>query len=96
MEEALRKEGITFESSKESAGSFEADLLVDPMLFRVVDDLIRSETEGRGTLQVVQLNVQQEGEGRMWDVGGAERGRRLAGGTVGRQTDRCVTHSYVC
>ena len=40
----------------------ELDMLVDPGLFRQVDELVRSRTEGRGSLQVVELNVQQEGK----------------------------------
>lgn len=39
----------------------ELDMLVDPGVFRQVDELVRTKTEGRGSLQVVELNVQQEG-----------------------------------
>ena len=39
----------------------ELDLLVDPGLFRAVDEIVRG-TKGRASLQVLELNVQQEGE----------------------------------
>lgn len=63
VEAALQKEGISLspESVRTSGSSLEGDMLVDPMLFRAVDDLVRAETDGQGSLQVVQLNVQQEG-----------------------------------
>lgn len=38
----------------------EVDLLVDPGLFRRVDELVRGK--GKGALHVLELNVQQEGE----------------------------------
>lgn len=36
-------------------------MLVDPGLFRVVDETVRTITKGKGSLHVIQLNVQQEG-----------------------------------
>ena len=60
---ALLGAGITTttETTRESA-TWEADMLVDPGLFRVADEIVRTSTKGTGSLQVVQLNVQQEGQ----------------------------------
>ena len=37
-------------------------LLVDPGCFREIDDLLRSDTKGRGTLEVMNLKLVEERE----------------------------------
>ncbi|CAM9792134.1 unnamed protein product, partial [Phaeothamnion confervicola] len=41
------------------------DVLVDPGLFRKVEELVREQTGGQGQVQVLQLAVQEEGEADM-------------------------------
>lgn len=56
----LRKMGIDTAAAEAAGTRQEMDLLVDPGVFRSVDELVRGAA--RGSLQVLELNVQQEGE----------------------------------
>ncbi len=56
----LQKLGIDTAAAEKAGSSKELDLLVDPGVFRSVDELVRGTA--RGSLQVLELNVQQEGE----------------------------------
>lgn len=56
----LQKMGIDTAAAEAAGTRQELDLLVDPGVFRSVDELVRGTA--RGSLQVLELNVQQEGE----------------------------------
>eukprot|EP00624_Nannochloropsis_granulata_P000524 evm.model.NODE_11975_length_8694_cov_15.978146.2 len=56
----LQKMGIDPAVAEAAGTRQELDLLVDPGVFRSVDELVRGAA--RGSLQVLELNVQQEGE----------------------------------
>lgn len=67
VQAALRAAGIeALEDETWTGGSscseYGATLLVDPGLFRAVEELLRSAGEGSGRVEVLQMSVQQEGE----------------------------------
>ncbi|CAM9790182.1 unnamed protein product [Pylaiella littoralis] len=70
LKEALRELGVVSFESGESAGAGSGggevvDFLVDPGMYRDVEEAVRTVAGGRGALEVLQLSVQQEGEADM-------------------------------
>jgi len=56
------------EKEEETEESYVVQCLIDPGNFRPVDDLIKKDTKGTGTVEVMSLAVQEEGESKMEDT----------------------------
>lgn len=59
---AIEKETCELVSQDWGAQTAKLMYLIDPGLYRSIHGIIQSETKGSGTLDVVELNCQQEGE----------------------------------
>lgn len=59
----LEQQGVHIMAQVEKdQGKGEVEILADPGLFRAIDELVRREGKRQGILEVLQMNVQQEGE----------------------------------
>eukprot|EP00188_Purpureofilum_apyrenoidigerum_P000137 Plantae.Rhodophyta-Purpureofilum_apyrenoidigerum.ctg1053.p1 GENE.Plantae.Rhodophyta-Purpureofilum_apyrenoidigerum.ctg1053~~Plantae.Rhodophyta-Purpureofilum_apyrenoidigerum.ctg1053.p1 ORF type:complete len:273 (+),score=49.12 Plantae.Rhodophyta-Purpureofilum_apyrenoidigerum.ctg1053:63-821(+) len=54
-----------WESEEFSASIYETTFLADPGRFRQIDDLVKTETRGKGSVQIVNIAVVQEGLERL-------------------------------
>lgn len=64
LKEKIKKLATKVESEEFNGSEFETNILVDPGVFRELDDLVRSETKGKGELEVLSLKDVKEDEER--------------------------------
>ncbi|XP_055328381.1 ribosome maturation protein SBDS-like [Paramacrobiotus metropolitanus] len=62
LQEKLTKLASKVEEENWAEGDLHVVCLIDPGAFRAVDELIRAETKGKGTLEVLSLKDVEEGE----------------------------------
>lgn len=65
LKDKVKKLASKVETEDFSANDFEMVLLVDPGVFRELDELVRQETRGKGELEVLSLKDVKEDEERL-------------------------------
>lgn len=65
VHEKLRPHISTVESEDWQGGDLEMVCLIDPGCYRIIDETLRAETRGRGTLEMISLKDIEEGDERL-------------------------------
>ncbi|CAH3181840.1 unnamed protein product [Porites evermanni] len=65
IQEKLKPNISVIESEDWQGGGLEMVCLIDPGCYRVIDETLRAETRGRGTLEMISLKDIEEGDERL-------------------------------